>query len=161
MAKDKFPVTPAIRYLKSAGINFDTYEYQYEEKGGTSQSAIELGVDEHSVIKTLIFEADNRIICVLMHGDREVSTKELARQINVKAVNPCDEKTAFNHTGYKFGGTSPFGTRKPLPIYVESTILDLEMIYINGGKQGFLISTNPEIFSSLLNCKTVHVAISK
>jgi Cys-tRNA(Pro) deacylase len=161
MSKDKFPVTSAIRVLKSENAVFETYEYDYEDKGGTKQSAVELGVDEHKVIKTLIFDADGMIVCVLMHGDMEVSTKELARQIGVKSVIPCDEKVASNSTGYKFGGTSPFGLRKPLPIYSEESIFELDKIYINGGKQGFLIGINPELISSLLKSKSVNVAIKK
>jgi Cys-tRNA(Pro) deacylase len=161
MAKDKFPVTPATRFLKDNKIDFDQYEYEYEEKGGTKQSATELSVDEHSIIKTLIFSADGEIICMLMHGDYEVSTKELARQLGVKQVLQCDEKVATNATGYKFGGTSPFGTRKQIPVYIEKTILELERIYINGGKQGFIISVSPRIIINLLRAKEVSVALTK
>ena len=161
MGKEKYPVTPAVRFLKANNVQFETFEYVYEEKGGTKQSALELNVDENLVIKTLIFSADGMTICVLMHGDMEVSTKELARQLNVKVIVPSEEKTAFNNTGYKFGGTSPFGTRKMLPIYIESSILSNEMVYINGGKQGFLLGINPEVIKTLLGAEEVNVGIKK
>ena len=161
MAKDKYPTTPAVRQLKDSNVEFDSYIYDYEEKGGTAQSAKELNVSENAVIKTLIFSADGNIICVLMHGDMEVSVKELARKLNVKTVLPCDEKTATNHTGYKFGGTSPFGLRKSLPVYAESSIFKLDKIYINGGKQGYLFGINPNILKTLLKAEEINVAIIK
>ncbi|MBX3042834.1 MAG: Cys-tRNA(Pro) deacylase [Candidatus Kapabacteria bacterium] len=161
MSKEKFPVTPAIRFLRDNKAAYDEYLYEYKEHGGTAQSAEELGVDEHNVVKTLIFKSDRDIICVLQHGDLEVSVKELARQIGSKLIEQCDEKTAFNHTGYKFGGTSPFGLRKKTNIYAESTILNLDKIYINGGKQGFLIGINPDLLIKLLNVYPVDVAIIK
>lgn len=161
MAKDKYPITPAVRQLKDYNIDFESYLYEYEEKGGTAQSAKELNVNENEVIKTLIFSADSKIICVLMHGNLEVSLKELARKLNVKNVLQCDEKTATNHTGYKFGGTSPFGLRKSLPVYAESTIFELEKIYINGGKQGYLIGIKPNILKTLLKAEEITVGIIK
>lgn len=161
MSKEKFPVTPAIRFLKEKNIKFEQFEYNYEENGGTLQTAKELNVNEHNVIKTLIFSTDKELICVLMHGNYEVSLKELARQLNVKQIIQCDEKTANNATGYKFGGTSPFGMRKNISTFLEKTILELERIYINGGKQGFIISISPDILINLLNANIVSVAIKK
>jgi Cys-tRNA(Pro) deacylase len=159
VAKDKFPITPAIRQLRAAGVDFIPFEFEYEEKGGTHHTAIELGVDEHAVIKTLIFNADGNLICVLMHGDNETSTKELARQINVKKIEPADEKSAFNTTGYQFGGTSPFAHRRIISVYAEKTIFDLDRIYINGGKRGFIIEINPVDMFKVLKMEKVNVAI--
>lgn len=159
MAKDKFPITPAIRQLREAGVDFIPFEFDYEEKGGTHHTAIQLSVDEHAVIKTLIFNADGKLICVLMHGDNETSTKELARQIKVKKIDPADEKSAFNTTGYQFGGTSPFGHRRIIPIYAEKTIFDLDRIYINGGKRGFIIEIKPDDMFKVINLEKVNVAI--
>jgi len=159
MAKEKHPVTPAIRELRDAKIQFEAMEYEYEEKGGTSQTALELNIDEHSVIKTLIFKADNNLICVLMHGDKEVSVKELARIINVKKIEQADEKTSMNATGYQFGGTSPFAHRKKMPTYAESTIFELPFIYINGGKRGFTRKLASEYLYTLLCPIKVKVAI--
>jgi Cys-tRNA(Pro) deacylase len=162
MAKDKTPVTQATRLLKQARIDFTPHLYTYEERGGTAVSARELGVAEHSVIKTLVMEDEQQHpMVVLMHGDREVSTKELARAIGVKAINPCNPDTAFKHTGYQVGGTSPFATRKTLPVYMEATIADLLLIYINGGKRGFLVSLAPKDVINLLSPKLVEVAINK
>jgi Cys-tRNA(Pro) deacylase len=133
--------TPAIHFLKQHHVPFSAHEYRYEEHGGTAVSSRELSVDEHLVIKTLVMEDDNKEpLIVLMHGDREVSTKNLARQIGRKSVAPCSPEVAQKHTGYQVGGTSPFGTRKKLPVYVERTIADLERLYINGGARGFLVS---------------------
>ena len=159
MAKEKLTVTPAIHQLRDCGVTFETYEYKYEEKGGTRQSADEINVDEHCVIKTLIFNADHDLICVLMHGDNEVSTKELARIINVKKIEPSDEKSSFNTTGYQFGGTSPFGHRRKIPVYAESSIFDLSDIYINGGKRGYLVRITPADLDKVLNPIKVNVAI--
>jgi len=160
MAKDKSPVTPAVRLLRENNIPFVPRPYDYEEKGGTAVSARELGVDEHSVIKTLIMEDENKSpLIILMHGDRQVSTKELARAIGVKAVSPCSPDTANRHTGYLVGGTSPFGTRKTMPIYMEETILELPVIYINGGKRGFLVEISPRDVASILKTELVRVAI--
>ncbi|WP_020676620.1 Cys-tRNA(Pro) deacylase [Geopsychrobacter electrodiphilus] len=144
MAKEKYPMTQAIRQLRQQQIEFVPRPYKYEERGGTETSARELGVDEHLVIKTLVMEDEQKqALIVLMHGDREVSLKNLARQIDVKQINPCAPKTADALTGYQTGGISPFGTRKPLPVYIEKSILALEKIYINGGKRGFLIEIKP------------------
>lgn len=159
MTKEKYPVTNAIRHLRQFNIEFTPYVYEYTEKGGTRQTALELEVDEHSVIKTLIFDTDSGLICVLMHGDNEVSTKELARIIGVKKVEPAQEKIAFNHTGYQFGGTSPFGHRKTIPIYIEKSILELDEIYINGGKRGFIIKIKTQDLLNVLNPTKVEVAI--
>ena len=129
--------TPAIHFLREQKLAFSEHEYRYEERGGTAVSSRELGVDEHSVIKTLVMEDENKKpLIVLMHGDREVSTKNLARQIGARTVSPCAPDVAQRHTGYMVGGTSPFGTRKPLPVYMEKSIADLDRIYINGGRRG-------------------------
>lgn len=160
MAKEKSPVTPAVRVLRQAGVTFTDHLYDYEEKGGTAVSARELGVDEHCVIKTLIMEDERKCpLVVLMHGDRQVSTKELARIAGVKFVSPCSPDTAHRHTGYMVGGTSPFGTRKNMPVYMEETILGLPGIYLNGGKRGYLIGINPEDVARLLEPVMVKVAI--
>ena len=136
--------TPAIHFLRQHKVPFTEHPYRYEERGGTAVSSRELGVDEHLVIKTLVMEDERtRPLIVLMHGDRDVSTKNLARQIGCKTVAPCDPDTAQKHTGYLVGGTSPFGTRKPLPVYLERSIADLDRIYINGGKRGFLVAVAP------------------
>lgn len=136
--------TPAIHFLRQHGIEFTGHEYRYEERGGTAVSSRELGVDEHRVIKTLVMEDERKQpLIVLMHGDREVSTKNLARQIDRRVVSPCTPVVAQKHTGYMVGGTSPFGTRKPIPVFLERTIADLDRIYINGGRRGFLVSLKP------------------
>lgn len=160
MAKEKAPVTPAVRVLRQAGVPFTDHLYDYEEKGGTAVSARELAVDEHCVIKTLIMEDERRNpLVVLMHGDRQVSTKELARVMGVKVVAPCTPDTAARHTGYMVGGTSPFGTRKPMPVYMEETIPDLSRIYLNGGKRGYLVGMDPKDVTRLLNPIMVKVGI--
>ena len=160
MSKTDYPVTPAVRMLRDKKINFEPHLYDYQEHGGTARSAAELGVAEHSVVKTLVMETDRREpLIILMHGDREVSTKELARAINAKTIAPCKPDAAQKHTGYLVGGTSPFGTRKSLPVYVERTIFDLPKIYINGGKRGFLVSIDPQILKSALPVHEVNVAI--
>jgi len=159
MAKEKTPVTPAIRLLRQAKISFSDHLYPYEEKGGTAVSARELEVDEHAVVKTLVMEDETRQpLIILMHGDREVSTKNLAREIGCKQISPCDPATAQKHTGYQVGGTSPFGTRKPLPVYAEATIFDLERIYINGGKRGYLVGIQPTALEQVLSLRRVNVA---
>ncbi|MDF1580685.1 MAG: Cys-tRNA(Pro) deacylase [Desulfuromonadales bacterium] len=161
MAKDKIPSTPALRLLRQQRVNFIPRPYSYEAKGGTAVSARELGVAEHNVIKTLIMEDDARQpLIVLMHGDCEVSTKELARLIGVKSIRPCDPKTADRHSGYQVGGTSPFATRKNMPVYLEKTILELDRIYINGGKRGLLIEIDPRTLCELLQPELISVAIS-
>lgn len=161
MAKEsKAPVTAAVRALRAAKVPFTDRLYAYEEKGGTAVSSRELGVDEHAVVKTLIMEdeAKNPLI-VLMHGDRQVSTKELARVLGVKAISPCTPETAQRHTGYLVGGTSPFGTRRRMPVCLEETILDLPRIYINGGKRGYLVEMDPRDAVKLLDPTLVRVAI--
>ena len=160
MAREKMPVTAAIRVLRSSGAAYTEHPYDYEEKGGTSVSARELGVDEHCVVKTLVMEDDRkRPLIVLMHGDCEVSTKELARIIGVKSIAPCQPDTAHRHSGYIVGGISPFGTRHPMPIYMEGTILDLPKIYINGGRRGFLVGISPSDVVRILSPTSVRVAI--
>jgi len=160
MAKEKAPVTPAVRSLRAAGVSFSDHLYAYEEKGGTAVSSRELGVDEHSVIKTLVMEDDRKQpLLVLMHGDRQVSTKELARQIGVRSVEPCRPEVAQKHTGYLVGGTSPFGTKRQLPVYVEETVLALPQIYINGGKRGYLVGISPADLERVLQPSPVRVAI--
>lgn len=160
MAKVKSPVTAAIRMLRQAGVSFGEHPYTYEEKGGTAVSARELGVPEHSVVKTLIMEDETKApLVVLMHGDKQVSTKELARQIGAKSVTPCAPDTAQRHSGYLVGGTSPFGTRKPMPVYLEEGILALPLIYINGGSRGFLVSLAPAELVRVLKPTVVQVAI--
>ena len=160
MDKANYPVTPAVRMLREKRIVFEPHLYAYEEHGGTRRSAEELQVDEHAVIKTLVMETDSREpLIVLMHGDREVSTRELARTLGVKSVSPCDPGIAQKHTGYQVGGTSPFGTRKPLAVYVEKTIFDVPVIYINGGKRGFLVSIDSNELRRVLTISEVSVAI--
>ena len=161
MDKASYPVTPAVRLLRQKGVAFEPHLYAYEERGGTRRSAEELGVDEHAVIKTLVMETDGGDpLIVLMHGDREVSTKELARTLGVKSVSPCDPAVAQKHTGYQVGGTSPFGTRKPLIVYAEKTIFELPVIYINGGKRGFLLKIDPNDLRRVLNISDVSAAIA-
>ena len=146
--------------LREKKVDFQPHLYNYVEKGGTKHSADELGVDEHAVIKTLVMETDQRKpLIILMHGDREVSTKNLARQLGVKAVTPSKPEVAQKHTGYLVGGTSPFGTRTQLPVYAEQTIFELPLIYINGGKRGFLVSISPQVLRDVLDAKEVNVAI--
>lgn len=160
MAKEKTPVTAAVRALRSAGVRFSDHLYSYEEKGGTAVSSRELKVDEHCVIKTLVMEDDaKQPLIVLMHGDRQVSTKELARQIGARAVEPCRPEVAQKHTGYLVGGTSPFGTRRQMPVYVEESILTLPLIYINGGKRGYLVGLSPAELQRVVQPTPVRVAI--
>ena len=155
-----YPVTAAVRYLREKGVEFTPHLYEYVDKGGTRESARHLGVDEHSVIKTLVFETNERKpLIVLMHGDMQVSTKNLARLIGVKSVEPATPERASKWTGYLVGGTSPFGTKTEMPIYVEETILDLDKIYINGGKRGFLVEIEPDALAELLNIEGVVIAI--
>ena len=157
-----YPITPAVRVLREKKVEFEPHLYDYEERGGTRHSAESLGVDEHAVVKTLVMETDARKpLIVLMHGDREVSTKKLARAISVKSVQPCDPAKAQKHTGYMVGGTSPMGTRTTMPVYVERTIFALPKIYINGGKRGFLVSLNPQDLRALLPVEEVEAAIEK
>ena len=156
----KAPSTNAMRLLKQAGIVFTECSYRYEEHGGTKVSARELGVDEHAVIKTLIMEDEKSApLIVLMHGDREVSTKALARQIGAKTVQPCSPEVAHRHSGYLVGGTSPLGTEKIMPVYAEATIFDLPLILLNGGSRGFLVELDPKDLERVLKIKRVSVTI--
>jgi Cys-tRNA(Pro) deacylase len=160
MANITAPVTPAVRLLRKAGVPFTEHLYRFEEHGGTSTSARELGVPEHEVIKTLVMEDNTGApLIVLMHGDFEVSTKQLARAIGCKHVEPCRPEVANRHSGYLVGGTSPFGTRKPLPVYVERSILDLPRIYINGGARGFLVGLAPGDLVRVLSPTRVEVGL--
>ncbi len=160
MSKDKSPVTAAIRELRAAKVEFTHHPYEYEDKGGTAVSARELGVPEHAVIKTLVMQdEDKNPLIVLMHGDLKVSTKELARTIGVKTISPCNPETANRHSGYVVGGTSPFGTRKKMPVYMERTILDLPRIYINGGRRGYLVGIAPQEVVRVLAPELVAVGV--
>lgn len=149
----------AIRTLRAANVAFEPHLYAWQPHGGTRASSQALGVDEHAVIKTLIFEDDaKQPLCILMHGDREVSTKNLARAIGVKTVQPCAPEVADRHSGYQVGGTSPFGLRRQMPVYMQQTILDLPRIYINGGARGFLVSLDPREAQRVLKPVLVDVA---
>jgi Cys-tRNA(Pro) deacylase len=153
--------TPAIHFLRQHGVPFVEYVYRYEDRGGTRVSARALGVDEHAIVKTLVMEDErHEPMLVLMHGDREVSTKQLARQTGRKTVSPCDPAVAQKHTGYMVGGTSPFGTRKTLPVYLERSILALERVYINGGRRGFLVAMSPQDIARVLEPAVVDVALT-
>ncbi len=153
------PVSPAIRVLRESGLAFELATYTYVEHGGTANAAAQLNAPEHAVIKTIVLETDAKapLIC-LMHGDCAISTKQLARELGVKHVGPCTPDTATRHTGYMIGGTSPFGTRKALPVYVEATIFDLPEIWINAGRRGVLARIKPEVLEALLQVKRVHAA---
>ena len=158
--KEKFPATPATRWLQAQGVAFSGHLYPYKERGGTTHSARCLNVAEHQIIKTLVMENEHRQpLIVLMHGDCQVSTKELARLLGVKTIAPCDPVVASKHSGYLVGGTSPFGVRKAMPVYLEASILDLPLIYLNGGKRGFLISLLPAEVQRLLQPTRINVAI--
>jgi Cys-tRNA(Pro) deacylase len=161
MPASKLPVTPAIRVLRQQGVAFTDHPYDYELRGGTAVAARELQVDEHLTVKTLVMEDDQgRPLLVLMHGDREVSTRNLARALGVRSVTPCAPETAQKHTGYLVGGTSPFGTRKALPVYVERSILALPRLLINGGRRGYLIGLSPADLVRVLQPTPVDVAVS-
>ena len=156
----KAPSTQATRLLKQAGIPYTEHFYRYEDHGGTRVSAEALGVAEHAVIKTLVMEDERGApLIILMHGDREVSTKELARQIGVKSVQPCRPEVANRHSGYLVGGTSPLGTKKAMPIHAEASLFDLERIFLNGGSRGFLVGLEPKDLERVLQIKRVSVAI--
>jgi Cys-tRNA(Pro) deacylase len=162
MSRDKQPATQAVRVLREHGVAFTNHPYPYEERGGTEASARALGVDEHAVIKTLVMEDDaGRPLVVLMHGDREVSTRNLARHIGVKSIQPCAPAVADRHSGYQVGGTSPFGTRKAMPVYIERTIADLPRIYINGGRRGYLVGLDPADLIRTLKPTLVDAASAK
>ncbi|MDA0574336.1 Cys-tRNA(Pro) deacylase [Burkholderia gladioli] len=151
--------TPATQWLRRQGVAFGEHTYDYVEHGGTGESARQLGVDEHAVVKTLVMEDDQaRPLVILMHGDRTVSTKNLARQIGAKRVEPCKPEVANRHSGYLVGGTSPFGTKKAMPVYVESSVLELPSILINGGKRGYLLSLAPAVLVDVLGAKLVQCA---
>lgn len=159
MATD-YPVTMAVRALRQKGVEFTPHLYTWEARGGTAASARHLGVDEHVVVKTLIFEDDaKKPLCILMHGDREVSAKNLARHIGTRSVAPCVPEVADRHSGYQVGGTSPFGLKRAMPIYCEKTIAELPRIYINGGARGFLVGIAPADLVRVLQPGLVSVAI--
>ena len=154
-------VTTAIRELRKHGVRFTEHEYRYEEHGGTRTAAVQLGVDEHAIVKTLVMQDDTREpVIVLMHGDKEVSTKQLARLIGRKSIQPCDPQVAQRHTGYVVGGTSPFGTHKRVPVFVERSVLDLAAIYINGGRRGLLVQIAPAELTRVLGAVPVDAAVS-
>lgn len=156
------PITPAIRALREKKIDFAPHVFEYVEKGGTKHSAEVLEVDEHAVVKTLIFETnEKKPLIILMHGDRQVSAKNLARFMNVKSVAPASPEKAQKLTGYLVGGTSPFGVKTKMPVYAEKTIFDLPKIFINGGKRGFLISINPQVLLDVLNIEKVEIAVKE
>jgi Cys-tRNA(Pro) deacylase len=152
--------TPATQLLRRHGVSFTEHVYEYVEHGGTAESARQLGVDEHAVVKTLVMQDERaQPLIVLMHGDKQVSTKNLARGIGAKSVEPCKPEVAQRHSGYMVGGTSPFGTKKAMPVYVEDTVLALPRICINGGRRGYLIGIEPAVLTTLLAAKPVHCAL--
>ena len=159
MAKLKCPITPAVRFLRSKQVDFNSFTYTYSDHGGAVQAAEELKVSEHRVVKTLVMETDegSRLL-VLMHGDRTVSTRQLARVIGTKKVLPILPEKTLNCTGYIVGGISPFGTRKAMPVYVQRTIFEYETIFINGGKRGFLVEIDPAVFLNTIDAIPVDVA---
>ncbi len=154
------PETQATKFLREHAVSYTPHLYAYEEHGGTKVSARELGVDEHAVIKTLVMEDETaKPLIVLMHGDCKVSTKELARQASCKKIEPCQPDVANRHTGFLVGGTSPFGTKRRMPVYLEKSILDLPLIYINGGRRGFLVGITPQALVQALSPQLVEVAL--
>lgn len=160
MSKEKIPSTPAILALKAKNAVFTLHSYKYEDRGGTRVSSARLGADEHIMIKTLVMEDETtKPLIILMHGDKEVSTKALARILGVKSITPCKPETAHKHTGYMVGGTSPFGTRKPLTVYMEKTIADLPEIFINAGSRGLLAKMPSTELIRILHPREVSVAI--
>lgn len=155
------PETPATQWLRAHRVAFEPHLYDYVEHGGTAESARQLGVDEHAVVKTLVMQDEAaRPLIVLMHGDRSVSTKNLARQAARKSIEPCRPEVAQRHSGYLVGGTSPFGLRKPLPVYVEASVLTLPRILINGGRRGFLVAIAPAVLVDPLGAQPVHCALA-
>jgi Cys-tRNA(Pro) deacylase len=157
--KEHVSETPATACLREHGVPFSEHVYDYVEHGGTAESSRQLGVDEHSVVKTLVMQdEDAKPLIILMHGDREVSLKNLARQIGAKRVEPSKPEVAERHTGYRVGGTSPFGTRKALQIFVERSVLSLPLIYINGGRRGYLVGIDPRVLVDLLKSQPVDCA---
>ena len=163
MAKEKHQsLKPATQWLKQHKVTFDEHSYEYEEHGGALQAARECNMDPHQVVKTLIMEDEHaKPLVILMHGDCDVSTKNLARQIGVKSISPCKPEQAQRNSGYMVGGTSPFGTRKQMPIYVEKTILDFDHIIINGGRRGYQVGIDPKVLVDILGAKPVECAIAK
>ncbi len=160
MSGERLPVTAAVRVLREHGVAYTNHPYAYEERGGTAVSARELGVPEHACIKTLVMEDERkRPMIVLMHGDREVSTRNLARQLGVKSVTTCAPAVADRHSGYQVGGTSPFRTRRHMPVYIERTIADLPYLYVNGGRKGYLVGMKPADLMRVLQPTPVDVAI--
>lgn len=160
--REHAPETPATAFLRQHGVSFSEHPYGYVEHGGTAESSRQLGVPEHTVVKTLVMQdQDAKPLIILMHGDRQVSLKNLARQIGAKRVEPCKPEVAQRHTGYQVGGTSPFGMRKAMPIFVERSILSLPLIYVNGGGRGFLISLAPEVLKELLQAQPVDCAAAE
>lgn len=160
--KEHISETPATQFLRRNQVAFSEHPYEYEEHGGTAVSSRALGVPEHDVVKTLVMQDEAaRPLIVLMHGDRKVSTKNLARAIGCKSVEPCKPEVAQRHSGYLIGGTSPFGTRKSMPVYVEESILGLEKIYINGGRRGYLVGIAPQVVQQLLQARPVHCALAE
>jgi Cys-tRNA(Pro) deacylase len=156
------PVTTAIRALRAASADFEPHAYDYVEHGGTAHAARQLGIAEHCTVKTIVMETDaKKPLIVLMHGDREISAKQMARALGVKSVTPCPPDAAERHTGYRVGGTSPFGTRKPLPVYAERTLFDLPALYINGGRRGLLVKITPAVIERLLHPVRVDAAVAK
>jgi Cys-tRNA(Pro) deacylase len=157
--RDHASETPATAVLKKAGVPYTEHLYDYVDRGGTAESARQLGVDEHAVVKTLVMQDEQaRPLIVLMHGDRQVSLKALAREIGCKKVEPCAPEVAQRHSGYQVGGTSPFGTRKAMPVYVEASILELPRIHINGGRRGYLVGLEPRAALALVQARPVHCA---
>jgi Cys-tRNA(Pro) deacylase len=160
--KEHISETPATQFLRRHQVAFSEHPYDYEEHGGTAVSSRELGVPEHDVVKTLVMQDEAaRPLIVLMHGDCTVSTKNLARQIGCKSIEPCKPEVANRHSGFLIGGTSPFGTRKQMPVYVEKTILDLDKVYINGGRRGYLVGIAPGELVRTLAAKPVEVALKQ
>lgn len=154
--------TPATQMLKAHKVEFTEHPYDYVEHGGTEESARQLGLSEHMVVKTLVMQdQDAKPLIVLMHGDCKVSTKNLARQIGAKSVEPCKPEVANRHSGYLVGGTSPFGMRREMPVYIEESILALPRIAINGGRRGFLVQLAPQVCTQLLDAKPVHCALAE
>ena len=163
MAKEKhISETPATQMLRKLGIAYSEHVYEYVEHGGAMESARQLGMDPHHVAKTLVMEDEQaKPLIIIMHGDCEVSTKNLARQIGVKKVSPCKPEVAQRHSGYMVGGTSPFGTRKNMPVWVEASLLELPTIYLNGGRRGYLLSLSPQALVKGLKARAVNVALTK
>jgi Cys-tRNA(Pro) deacylase len=153
--------TPATQCLRAAGVSFSEHPYEYVDHGGTAESARQLGVAEHEVVKTLVMQDEKaQPMIVLMHGDAQVSTKALAREIGAKSVEPCKPEVAQRHSGFLVGGTSPFGTKKSMPVYVEATVLELPRILINGGRRGYLVGLAPQLLVTLLGARPVHCALA-